>query len=288
MRYQNFIFTCFLAWTISMSSTHSVVQQEKTKHIIWDIGYTLFKPDQSKIASLLGYWDCFCVYFKHGNGCQKTINELFFDILSDDNQVIDESTPKDPEGRPLPRLMCDWFRGMKTSEDVLEEAIMRWQKYSKFTSKRYKRIVLNTIHWLFDPWLFATTMKPIPQAGKLLRDCHRSKKKDGTPKNKFYILSNLDSDSFLYLYKKRSNQSFFKYFKPQNIFISSFIRDLKPRPSIFQFVLKYAKLNPADCILIDDQIENCKAAQRCGMTALHVNKGDYDTVRKELKKLGAL
>ncbi len=262
-------------------------KQIDLKALIWDIGHTLFKPSNNSIAPHLGYWDCLCVYFKHGGNCQKVLGEIFMDILTEPGETREEFAPKDPDGRPLPRLLVHWFEGKLFSEEVLEKAMEQWKNYKKTISKRKRRMIGNTLQWMFDPSLFAESMKPIPQAVKLLKDCSRAKE-NGKLKNSLYIISNLDAESFSLMYKKQANKTVFNYFKPQNIYISAFLRDVKPRPSFFKHLLRRADLNPNECIFIDDQIENVKSAELCGLTALHLKDGNYKTIRDALKKYGAL
>jgi FMN phosphatase YigB (HAD superfamily) len=258
------------------------------KVIIWDIGYTLFKPDRTSVAAHLGYWDCLCIYMKHGTDCAQMINTLFMDVLSDGALPTAEHYPKTPDGRPLPSVMTEWFKGTKSSEETYNEVLKKWNNYPKYPGKRIKRLLLRTFQWMFDPWLFSSTLRPIQPALKVLRAAARAKDDKGNPKNTFYILSNLDGESFAYLYGKNTSRTVFKHFKPQNLYISGYLKDIKPHPSLFKYMIKRAHLNPADCIFIDDQLENVKTAEICGIKGIHVKNGDYHAVTAELKKLGAL
>lgn len=277
--------TCALALVAIAGLTSFPVY---SKVLIWDIGYTLFKPDRSSVAAHIGYWDCLCLYMKHGSDCHEMINKLFMEVLSDTTLPTTEHYPKTPDGRPLPSVMTEWFKGTKSSEETYKDVMKKWESYTKYPGKRIKRLLFHTFQWMFDPWLFANTLRPIQPALKILRATARAKDTNGKPKNSLYILSNLDGESFAYLYNKNTSRSVFKYFKPQNLYISGYLKDIKPQPSLFKYMIKRAQLNPADCIFIDDQLENVKTAESCGMTGIHVKNGDYQAVKVKLKKLGAL
>ncbi len=60
---------------------------------------------------------------------------------------------------------------------------------------------------------------------------------------------------------------------------------LKPELEIFQTVVNRLQIDPHRCILIDDHIENIRAAKACGwQTILHINPKQ---TRQELGRIHA-
>ena len=58
----------------------------------------------------------------------------------------------------------------------------------------------------------------------------------------------------------------------------------KPNRQIYAFLLENARVDPQECVFIDDLIENVKAARLIGMHAIHYR--NYKLLSNELKELG--
>lgn len=317
---------------IFLASAVAAPSALRAKAIIWDLGYTLFKPNKQYMVGKLGGWDALCLFFRYGSSCSRIMNDSLFDVLdlahsdhagnssaescsgtksvnnvSDnhrgecverrndrrdkcrDDRRDDSHRPHDPSGRPLPYLMCDWFAGKRSCREVLEKAASAGELYDNFLDKHHRALTEQTIEWMFDPQSFAQSMVPAPGAVRLLKECVRVKDACGCPEHEMFILSNWDAESFKFLYEKQSNKKrIFNYFKPENIFISGLIGDIKPHPSIFKYVLECSGYKPEDCVFIDDQIDNIIAARALGFQTVHLKNGDYRQARRDLKKLGIL
>lgn len=70
-----------------------------------------------------------------------------------------------------------------------------------------------------------------------------------------YILTNFFSDGFNTIYRK---YDFFK--KVKGCVVSSFEKTRKPEDKIYHTLLERYHLNPEDCLFIDDNLENVRAA----------------------------
>lgn len=245
--------------------------------LIWDLGYTLLKPDSLNIANVIGYNNCLRMYLKHGELTQTVMSTLLRKALLRPGEKVNPFGPCDLLGQPIPRLMCDWFEGNFTNKQILNEALRLSATYKHFEDKLEKECFIKIIEWMFTPSLLADSMKPIKGMVKLLKACAQN------PTHKFYVLSNWDPESFLELYNRRSTQTVFKYFKPENMYISGLIGYMKPDPRFYQYLLKEAQLDPKECIFIDDQAENICAARQCGIRAIHYT-GDIEHVEQMLKK----
>lgn len=264
------------------------------KVLIWDLGYTLFKPNKSVIIAHLGYMDCFGLYFKYGPRASRLMNETLFDLLQEKHK---DSTPahknsnehacyiaRDPSGRILPEMMVEWLEGNRSCNQMLHYALKKSASYKHYLNKAHERVTENTIHWMFNPVTFAASMEPLTSNIHILKKCSKVKDSKGKPKHSFYILSNFDAESFEVLYDTPSNKKVFKYFQPQTIYISGLLGDIKPRPSFFRYMLKNSNLNPKDCILFDDQKENLKTAQELGMKTILIKEGNHKQILRTLKQ----
>ena len=265
-----------------------ITLSSQAKYVIWDLGDTLMRVDRAYVAARAGIMDCISLYHQYGPECRNLINETIYSVLqSEYEQNGNEKTccPQDAQGRPVPQLICDWLSGAQPAKTLLREAHYRLDSYKKPLDPRLERIVRNTISMMLDPQKFARSMKPIHRAVRLLRQCARIKDPaTGKPKHTMIILSNWDKESFNIAAKRRLNHRLFRHFRPENIFISGELRDVKPHQLIFEYILKRKNIdNPGECIFIDDQDINLQAAAAVGMKTIRVTDGDYSTVKTQLK-----
>lgn len=259
-----------------------------SKVLIWDLGYTLIEPNHFYIARQIGMRDCLCMYVRFGSMAFNALNESVYDVLMNGEEEYLACVPNDPEGRLMPNCMCDWIKSTKTNKEVLDHALQKANTYPDYINDRHKRLTKSIIKWMLCPEKFGRSMRPMYKAPALLRDCARVKDKNGKPAHTFYILSNWDEESFEYLYKEPENRKIFKYFKPGNIFISGQCREMKPHILIYKQMIEKYNLDPADCVVIDDQGDNVRAARKVGMTAIQLRNGNYRELRKKLKAEGIL
>ena len=227
----------------------------------------------------------------HWNG-QQELKKKMFEILSLAGTQEGQSTElvRDYEGQVMPLISCQWLAGEQTAKTILTDVssiIEELDLAYYFASKREKNLITNTFRLMFTPTIFAKSFSPINQAVKLFKKCAQSYDEKGQP-NIMMIGSNWDPESFESLYINPLFDTIFDYVKPEHITLSGYIHINKPKRAFFEHILKQHKLDPADCIFIDDQEENVKAARTAGMTALHLNNKNYKEIKQELVKLGAL
>lgn len=67
--------------------------------------------------------------------------------------------------------------------------------------------------------------------------------------------------------------------------ISYQIHEIKPRPAIYNYLMKKYGLRAEECIFFDDRPENTEAARKLGMEAVTVVDGSEMLLEEELKKL---
>ncbi len=260
------------------------------KVLIWDLGNTLFGTSYLTIARAIGIHHFIAYMFFDWRN--PNIKPIVFDILDKINPS--EENPReiatDDEGHPLPALMNRWLAGLIPGKEIVKsitEYCGHLDKQHYFVSERQKRLVLGTIEQMFNPTTLVDATRPIMDGITLLHDCFHARNSDGTSTNTLFVLSNWDDVSFALL-KKRYAGIFTRYFDAKNLVISGAIGLVKPKKEAFAYLLDTYKLDPKECILIDDQYDNILAAQSVGITSLLMCTGNYKTLRTILTKLGAL
>ncbi|SHI65418.1 HAD-IA family hydrolase [Aquimarina spongiae] len=103
-----------------------------------------------------------------------------------------------------------------------------------------------------------------PLMVEVLRVLHKKDKQ-------IYCLSNVDLESFSYLYKQFD---FWKYF--DGIYVSALLQLRKPNPDIFQYLISSASINTKSTIFIDDKSENLQEAANFGISTLKYNKDNFE------------
>lgn len=63
---------------------------------------------------------------------------------------------------------------------------------------------------------------------------------------------------------------------------SCYVGMMKPNPAIYQMLCDKYNLNPAECIFIDDSLENIQAAKELGFEVIHFE--NYEQAKKELDR----
>ena len=58
---------------------------------------------------------------------------------------------------------------------------------------------------------------------------------------------------------------------------------IKPDHAIYKAIIDKYELDPAECVFLDDRLDNCEAARECGMNAVQVT--DHETAVEGLEKL---
>lgn len=266
------------------------IQHSFSKTIIWDLGGTLFTISRLEIAYKIGI--SHFVSYALIDWQNPNIQPIIFDILEKINPT--EEFPKevatDNEGNPLPIIMNKWLAGIISSKELIisvDDYIEHLDTQNYFLSSRQKELVKKTLHVMFDPETLSTASYPIKEAVLLLKECHDALDSNGKSKNNLFVFSNWDEASFELF--KEHNQAFFNtYFQSNRIIISAAIGLIKPQRAAFEYLITTYKLDPKECIFIDDSYDNILAAQECGITALLICKGNYSVLGKILKRLGAL
>lgn len=252
-----------------------------TKNIIWDLGGVLLKTNKFQMAYNIGFSN-FAFHaiqdFKIPN-----IEPKIFDLLSllNDDQINNNSFPKTPKGAKIPDIMVDWMLGVITGHQIiliLDEFVESLYKINYFSSYSEKSLIKKTLQTIFDPVVLSENTQVVKEGLKLVKKC--SKKHD------LFILSNWDHLSFNKIYDL--NPKLFVHFKKENIFVSGHLNLIKPNHNFYSHLLQSAKLNPKDCIFIDDQEENIIAANKLGITSIWLRNNNYKELKRTLINHGII
>ena len=258
------------------------------KLILWDLGDTLVSVSILGMVSEIGIADCLVYHLFHTKE-KDQLQNLLFDVLEEYGGRQHGSKDQlcyHTAHRPLPRIMCEWLAGNVTDSEKLVRKIHKKidSLYSNgyFQNEREYRIVKNAIAAMFNPQVLVRNTYVIKQALELVKEIARSTTHVQT------IISNWDGISYSDLRESETGKTLSCYFDLNSIAISGSLNALKPRQTIFDICLEKYGLEASECILIDDQKENCDAAQRYGFLTIQVKNHDFKAVRKELVRLGVL
>lgn len=251
-----------------------------SKVIIWDLGNTLIKVSKMSFIKNVGLKDLLGYVFCDGKS-PKRIKEQVFGILDNlSNEKCYREYRATDQDCFLPEIMCKWLEGKITGQEVYFQAVdFIEDNEDMFISDRHKRIIKKIIKGIFIPEVFSKSIKPIKSVIKLLNKCAKNN-------HELFILSNLDSDTLNCIKNSKKTNKIFKYFEANNIVISADVGLIKPDPSIYNYVINNYKLDPNDCIFIDDQIENVITAQNIGIKAILFKNSCQ--LKRELKRINII
>lgn len=230
-------------------------------YIFFDVGGVLLKNSTSSAIKAVGVSNMFWYTYRHKKKPDHyEVQARLFDFI--DYCMNQPRGLAKVGGAFLPQIMCEWAKGtIKTKK--LVETILSYKKEANefFESKEEKNLVLGTLN-LFQPKVINKIQRPIVPMIELFEECC-----EAFP-GKVYILSNWDAESAKLIRKKYPE--IFKAIPESHILFSGDINQLKPEKEIYRYATKKLKLNPHNCILIDDHSENTDSARSCGWrTILH-------------------
>lgn len=275
--------TCLLLKIKARSSTDNAITTsiDEQPAVIFDLGGVLLDVQRLSMINQLG-WFSLGTYFVTAGSPKRGLYKLLNDVQPTKSYIAIQ----DDEGYEVPSLMVDWFINTKTGKEI--EALVNeyLTQHKKNFSCVERKLLQRFTHALFDPVAFSNHCTVSKEAIKLVKKC----KKRGF---RVCILSNLDAQTFLLI--KRNNPELFNLFAESDIFISGNLGLAKPDPAIYQLVL--SKIN-GPAILVDDQLENVRAARKSGMRAIHFRRssglsGLFGSTKKDLahmtiKKIASL
>lgn len=124
---------------------------------------------------------------------------------------------------------------------------------------------------MFDEYWYKMLKCELPESIDLLRELKGRS-------YGIYGLTNWSAEKIGYAF---SHYDFFDQF--DGIVVSGREKVAKPDPEIYRILLDRYRLNPAECVFIDDNQENVDAALRLGINAIRFD--DITSVRARLERL---
>ena len=249
---------------------------QKPRAIIFDIHGVLFEEDSVAFAKKVGVGAISSYTLSHWknpvNTCLDTLEHMSKDAK---HTTAHTFTVKD---RQMPHCIVEWQCGRKGYKEVHQELCSYWnclheKKY--FKSPKERDITESVLHVALDPNTFTAVSKPMQSTLKLAKEL----KDRGY---KLYIAGNMPKEPYDIMIKEHPEiKELF-----DGIYVSSNLGMTKPNPHIFTHIAKEHKLNPKECLVIDDEMVNITAAHTAGMQAFQFTSAKQ--IEKILKRQGVL
>lgn len=271
-------------------TTMLVMKPLHAKDIIFDLDGVLIKTGTSLVIREFGVHNI-ANYFFHFKAIHEDISikfkQKFFQILDYSSTLHmpdamdDYPVAFDEYGQRLPYFMCAWMDGSLSGEEIIAMVIESISQHPEWFEHSSEEILIQKLtRMLFSPERFVKTRKISHKGIRFIK----SLKRNG---HRVYVLSNWDRDSFRLLVEQ--NPKLFGLF--DGIIISGDIGALKPSEEAYKTALATHKLDPENCIFIDDQIENMIAADMLNITTIKArhkrlsNNTDFRFITKNMKKI---
>ncbi len=258
------------------------------KVIIWDIGDVLFEKSTFGFMKSIGisrFLGHILIDWKNPFKLESVLFEVLYGLEC--APLPDTTLAHTAHGVPLPPVMCHWQTGTLTGPEIIKLAkphIKALAEQGFFTSHRERKLIEKTISAMFNPKTLAYNMRPIRAGVRILEQCAQELNPDGSVRNYLIALSNWDPVSFDIFHEL--NKETFSHF--DELVISGKTGLIKPRREAFQYLIDTHKIDPEECLVIDDQEINLFAAEALGFNTFHIKKGNYRELRQVLSDFGAL
>lgn len=180
------------------------------------------------------------------------------------------------KGRFLPTIFDQWQKGI-TSREELSAMLNRYLEHLEsidfFEKKNDARVISGLLHYFSAPPSSPYTLMHYSSMVRVIKKL----KKSGN--YKLFILSNIDKETHAHIQKYHS--ALLELF--DGMVVSCDVAHVKPEAAIFEIITTRYAINPKQALFIDDQEENCKAANAYGIATILCSS--IRSTVKELKKL---
>ncbi len=183
------------------------------------------------------------------------------------------------------RYICSFITDNKNDIETLAAVAMArkyWNAFDKgeLTDEVYLREVKkelperlhSAVEKLYSEWI--SHMPPVPGIENVVRELHENGKK-------IYLLSNFNKSLRKNLHFAPALSMF------DGLVISGEVKMAKPDREIYEYLLDTYKLNPAECIFVDDREDNIEAGEEVGIQG-YLFDGDSEKLRAYFKETGIL
>ncbi len=268
------------------TSSQSMVARPP-KAIIFDLHGVISQVNKSGFISTVGLITILRYAYEQRTfpwNLASILQEKFYTVLNRCEYTL-ELEPgtvraRTGSGDEFPALMHAYQAGKISAEDaraIIQSTIEKLKTEDFFSSGTEAVIVERAVLAYFTPEIYAQGQMPIAESAELLKDL--AALRDSLHENAFKLiaLSNWDQESFA-LFSIQHNDVFSCF---DTMYVSGKNHYMKPNDEAFLNVLSQEGLLANDCIFIDDQGENCVAAEKIGMHAHHFT--DAAALRAYLK-----
>lgn len=246
------------------------IEQSAYKIVIFDIGDVLLTTSssakRSMILSALISNPTLLYYLVN-----FSVKEEYFKVLH--SVPAQSNAAMYNKGEQMPAIMVDWQLSITSCKEIKSTVIHHIQQTDH--PAPIQNLFIAIAEFMFTPETLAASQNSITSMVRLAQEL----KKAGY---QIFALSNWDKESFEIA--RKNHQEIFDLF--DGILVSGQEHIGKPAAEFYQRLLKNHNLTISDCIFIDDEPFNIKAAQELGIKSILCDKPA--TVMQELIEIGVL
>lgn len=246
------------------------VRESHYKTVIFDLGGVLFSTNSNAKNQLILYTlitNPTLLYYLINFDVKREYFKLLHQVPAQSTAAINH------QSEPMPQIMVDWQTGLVTPEELKEKIIYHIQQSNHSIS--IKNLCIAIADFMFTPQSLANSQIPIQEMVQLAKKLKHAG-------YQLFALSNWDEYSFEIM--KEQHPKIFELF--DGIMISGEEKIAKPSSEFYQKLIEKFKLNPSQCIFIDDEPINIKAGKELGFESIICDKSSH--VVKKLINLGIL
>ncbi|MBQ8404554.1 MAG: HAD family phosphatase [Clostridia bacterium] len=156
--------------------------------------------------------------------------------------------------------------------NAFDEGTLTEEVYLREVKKELPAHLHGAVEKLCAEW--TSHMPPVPGMEAVVRELHENGKK-------LYLLSNFNQRLRGELHLAPALKMF------DGLVISGEIGMVKPNADIYEYLLDTYKLDPAECIFVDDREDNIEAGEKVGIKG-YLFDGDAEKLRTYFKETGIL
>lgn len=185
------------------------------------------------------------------------------------------------QGKKFPTFLCEWQRGNLTCQEITDFIITCADKNRSFFKSKTEQKLIKKIAEFFLPKKNVEVSKPSTSMINLVKKLKNKKSKH---KYEVFLTTNFDTQTFAEI--KKAFPEIVNLFDKDKIIISGKIGYIKPEYEFYDYIVKKFNLNPNNCCLIDDTIENVEGAKKYGIKGIQYK--NTSQVMRDLKKINFL
>jgi HAD superfamily hydrolase (TIGR01509 family) len=242
--------------------------------IIFDLTNIVIKENQIGFAKKIGYGVLASYAITHWKNPGHRCLDMLHEISNHETQKPHLTLTL--QKRTMPRCLVELQEGKKTcvqAKDEITQSIKILDEQNFFGSVKEKELMTDIMNLVLDPQAVTAMIEPVKSTVQLI-----IKLKEAG--HSVYCCGNAPEE--LYITAQQKFPDVIEHF--DGIIISSHIKTAKPDEAIFHHLLKTHNLNPANCIVIEDQEESASTAKKLGMQAIVCDKPSH--LISKLKKCG--